>query len=189
MPIQVSILSRTIDACRQQDRLAQKELYRQYYAYGLTICLHYAVDHDEAREILNDGFLRAFKTLNQFDSRRAFKPWLRRVLVNAAIDHYRKHRNKATTINLAGLPEQPTIAANGFDHLALDDLLRMVQQLSPAYRMVFNLHVIEGFSHREIAERLHITVGASKSNLTRAKFRLREMLHTEDVNIAKISQS
>ncbi len=182
-------LQKTIDACRRGERLAQKELYQQYYAYGLTVALHYAKDRGEAREILNEGFFRALAGIARYDSRKPFRPWLRRVMINVAIDHHRKHHAEASTLSLSGLSERPATAADGFDHLAMDDLLRMVQNLSPAYRIVFNLFVIEGFSHREIAERLDITVGASKSNLTRAKSRLRQMLDAEDRHLAKISES
>lgn len=174
-----------IAACRRQERNAQQELYRRFYAYGTTVCLHYAGNREEARDIMQEGFFLVFKQLDKYDDRRPFKPWLRRVLINAAIDHHRKYKKSARTIALANSPEPVVSSGTGFDQLALDDLLLMVQQLSPGYRMVFNLYVVEGFSHREISERLDITVSASKSNLSRAKQHLRKAIVTEEQRTEK----
>jgi RNA polymerase sigma factor (sigma-70 family) len=168
-----------IAACRRQERHAQEELYRRFYAYGTTVCLHYAANREEARDIVQEGFFLIFKQLNKYDERRPFKPWLRRVLINAAIDHHRKYNKSARTIALASSLEPVASSDTGFDQLALDDLLLMVQRLSPGYQMVFNLYVVEGFSHREISERLDITESASKSNLSRAKQHLRNVIVTE----------
>lgn len=174
----LSIVS-LIAACRRQERHAQAELHRRFYAYGTTVCLHYAANREEARDIMQEGFFLVFKQLDKYDERRPFKPWLRRVLINAAIDHHRKYNKSARTVALASSPEPVASSDTGFDQLALDDLLLMVQRLSPGYRMVFNLYVVEGFSHREISERLDITESASKSNLSRAKQHLRNVIITE----------
>lgn len=176
MPVQPLNILSLIAACRRQERSAQEELFRRFYAYGTTVCLHYAGNREEARDILQEGFFLVFKQLDKYDERRPFRPWLRRVLINAAIDHHRKYNKAARTVALASAPEPVGNTDTGFDQLALDDLLQLVQALSPGYRMVFNLYVVEGFSHREIAEKLDIAVSASKSNLSRAKQQLRKTL-------------
>lgn len=165
-----------LDSCVEGNRASQKELYRQFYAYGMNICLHYAKNREEAQEILNDGFLRAFRFLHQFDRRAPFKSWLRRILINAAIDYFRQNmRAEKQALSVAHL-QQSDAGNTGWDQLLLDDALAMLQQLPPSYRLVFNLYVVEGLTHPEIAKQLGITVGASKSNLSKARARLQELV-------------
>ena len=146
-----------------------------YYSYGMSICMRYGQSREEAVEILNDGFMNIFSNIKKFDLTRPFKPWLRRILINASINRFRKEQK----IQWGREPLQ----AN--DHEATEEILSgisyqeiitMVQKLSPAYRTVFNLYVIEGYKHEEIAEMLNISVGTSKSNLARAKQNLRDLL-------------
>lgn len=177
-----SDLPKLIRRCRRHDRRAQEELYRHFYAYGLNICLHYSGGMEEAKDILNEGFFRVFERLDRYDDDRSFRAWLRRVLINAAIDYHRRHQRGAAVLELRPATE-PAVPAASFSKLALDDLLAMIQRLSPVYRLVFNLHVLEGYSHPEIAARLGISVGASKSNLSRAKQHLRSMLRREEDRI------
>lgn len=178
MPQPPSYLSLLIRRCRKQDRQAQEELYRHFYAYALNICLHYAQDTEEAKDILNEGFFRVFDRLHQYDLNRSFKGWLRRLLINVAIDYHRRYHGRQALLEIMPTNE-PRVAADSFSQLAMDDLLAMVQRLSPMYRLVFNLYIMEGLTHPEIATRLGISVGASKSNLSRAKQKLREMLARE----------
>jgi RNA polymerase sigma-70 factor (ECF subfamily) len=165
-----------LQACMKKDRNSQKELYRLYYAYGMNICLHYSKDREEAKEILNDGFYKVFENLDKYDPALSFKGWLRRLLINVAIDYYRRYHRNRPVMEIMTETEPATAFATGFDQLALDDLLGMVQRLSPMYRLVFNLYVMEGFKHEEIAEQVGISVGASKSNLSRAKDKLQQMI-------------
>ncbi|MEZ5044402.1 MAG: RNA polymerase sigma factor [Saprospiraceae bacterium] len=165
-----------LQGCREKRRSSQKKLYELFYGYGMNICLRYAKNQTEAQEMLNDGFLRIFTNIDQFDSDFPFKGWLRKVLVNAAIDYHRKHkRYQLTTLSadISQMVEQrqdePIIGPE-------EDVLSVLQKLPPAYQMVFNLYVMEGFKHHEIAEKLNISVGASKSNLSRAKEKLRILL-------------
>ncbi len=164
-----------LDSCEQGNRASQKELYRQYYAYAMNICLHYSSNREEASEILNDGFLKVFKNMGQYRRKSAFKSWLRRILINASIDYYRRYHRDEVSLEVIHLRE-PTTVNTAPGQLNLDDVLRIVQQLPPAYRLVFNLHVVEGFSHPEIAKELGISVGTSKSNLAKAKKKLQNML-------------
>ncbi|MBX2877005.1 MAG: RNA polymerase sigma factor [Saprospiraceae bacterium] len=164
-----------IEGCRKGEERSQMELYRQYYSYGMGICLRYARKRELAVEMLNDGFLKVFTKIDQYNSKQAFRPWLRKILVNAAIDHYRKYsRDQAD--------EPPIVRPAGtsyneaLDNLAFEDLLEIMRILPPAYRMVFNLYVVEGRTHAEIAKQLRISVGTSKSNLAKARLKIKEQL-------------
>ena len=175
-------LEEILQGCRLNLRKSQKELYMHYYSYAMSVALRYASGHDNAVEMVNDGFLRVFKDLKNFtphfeDTRAAFSGWLRKVLVHACIDHLRKYDRKEMK---SGTDlEKITLAdtqQNAEQVLQYEEILKCVQQLPPAYKAAFNLYVIEGFSHEEIAELLHISVGSSKSNLFKAKKKLQEML-------------
>ena len=166
-------LSDLLAGCLRNQRKSQELLYRQFYGYAMSICLRYAHTRESALEVMNDGFLKVFTRLDQYDPAQPFKGWLRRILINAAIDHYRQEvRHQHESIE----PFEQTVVsetANAFSQLAHEDLMKLIQQLSPAYRLVFNLYVMDGFTHEEIAGQLGISVGASKSNLARARENLR----------------
>ena len=165
-----------LKSCLKKNRNSQKELYRLYYNYAMNICLHYSKNREEAQEILNDGFFKVFEHLDKYDPSLSFKGWLRRLLINGAIDYYRRYHRNRPVMEIMTDAEPSANFATGFDQLALDDLLALVQQLPPMYRLVFNLNVLEGFKHEEIAEQVGISVGASKSNLSRAKEKLQAMV-------------
>jgi RNA polymerase sigma factor (sigma-70 family) len=165
-----------LQGCLKKDHGSQKELYRLFYAYSMNICLHYSKDREEAKDIMNEGFYKVFENLDKYDPALSFKGWLRRLLINVAIDFYRRHHRNRPVMEIMPQNEPAASYATGFDQLALDDLLAMIQELSPMYRLVFNLYVLEGFKHEEIAEQVGISVGASKSNLSRAKEKLQQMI-------------
>jgi RNA polymerase sigma-70 factor (ECF subfamily) len=154
--------------CKKLHRESQKMLYEEYYAYALSICLRYADTRDEASEILNDGFMKIFTNIRLFDLTKAFKPWLRKIMVNTAINHFhQKQRNiQASEIDIA---KHESDTENIISGISYQEIIAMLQKLPPAYRTVFNLHVLEGYKHEEIAKMLNITVGTSKSNLFKAK--------------------
>ena len=168
-------LTLLIAGCRNGNEVSQLELYRHFYSYGLSICLRYARDRESALEMLNDGFLKVFLKIHQYKSEFDFKPWLRKVIVNAAIDHYRKHYQNQSTANLQDVPESAT-HNEALDQLEFDDLMKIMRLLPDGYRVVFNLFVIEGFTHAEIAKQLNISVGSSKSNLSKARRKIKELL-------------
>lgn len=147
-----------------------------FYAYGMSITLRYADTRDQAVSILNDAFMKVFDNIKKYDSDRPFKPWLRRIIVNTAINHFYKNSKHTMYLEFDGetddLGRQET-TTSGISHQEIIDL---IQELPPAYRTVFNLYVIEGFKHREIAEKLGIAVGTSKSNLAKAKKNLKVKL-------------
>lgn len=171
-----------IAACRQNDPKAQRALVRLFYGYVKSIALRYSSDNMAADEILNDSFLKAFTNLHKYDDNQAFKAWLRTITVNTAIDYYRK------SIKLPDHQdyEQVQVADINEDvisRMAAEEILAMVRQLSPAYRMVFTLYVIDGYSHREIAEMLGIREGTSKSNLQDARRKLQSMILKANPNL------
>ena len=161
--------------CRANKRLAQRQLYELYYGYGMSIALRYLHNQDDALEVLNDCFLKVFKNLNKYDSDKPFKPWFRRVLINTALNHIKKYEKlklEETMEEKHNIMSAESILSN----INYQELLAMVQQLSPSYKTVFNLYVIDGFKHEEIADMLQISAGTSKSNLFKAKSKLKEMI-------------
>ncbi len=168
-----------MSGCRRGNRGAQQRLYKAFYAYGLSICSHYAANRQEAEEILHDAFVRAFKYLNKLDNDQAFPGWFRKIMVRQAIDHFQRRRRKSerheaylSDISLDG----PTVRNEAEVQLSKDDALRCLQQLPPAYRMVTTLYVLEGYTHREISEKLGISEGTSKSNYFKARKILRGLV-------------
>ena len=173
------LLELIINGCQKNDRQSQSELYRNFYSYAMSICVRYTGDQNNAVEVLNDAFLKVFKNIKKFDETKPFKPWLRRILVNACIDHIKKESKHSHLSDISEAQFEQS-ATDAPDHdLSYEEILTKVGQLSPAYRAVFNLYVIEGFKHNEIAEQLGITASTSKANLTRAKAILRSMLDKE----------
>lgn len=167
--------SRLLQSCIRNERSAQKELYKLYYSYGMSICLRYTNSKDEAAEVLNNAFMKLFKYLSKFDLNRPFKPWFSKIVVNAAVDHYQQQKKQLEAESLDHAEEvsaQPSI----IEGISYQEIIDMMQQLPPSYRTVFNLHVIEGYTHEEIAGMLGVSVGATKSNLFKARNRLKEIL-------------
>lgn len=169
-----------IEGCKKNSRESQKMLYEHFYGFAMRICLRYAFHEEEAIEILNDGFMKVFNKLDKFDSGLSFQGWLRRIMVNTAIDHYRKNKkyqkNKSIDEMNGEAPDFSDCSDSVISRLSYAEIIGLVQKLSPSYRAVFNMYVIDGYNHKEIAERLNITEGASKSNLSKARERLRQLL-------------
>jgi RNA polymerase sigma factor (sigma-70 family) len=164
-----------LEGCRHKDRAAQKELYRQFYGYAMSICLRYCDNEDEAIEVANDAFLKVFLNIKRYDPQLPFKPWFRRILINTAINHIKqKQKLKIGTLmdTEYNIPDTEEILAR----LGFQELMKLVRSLSTAYRTVFNLYVLDGFTHEEISQQLGISVGTSKSNLSKARERLRQLI-------------
>ncbi|MDX2002064.1 MAG: sigma-70 family RNA polymerase sigma factor [Chitinophagales bacterium] len=170
-----------IEACIKEDRAAQNRLYERFYGRMLGVCLRYANSKDEAREILNEGFLKVFRTIQHFKNEKgSLEAWIYRVMVNTSIDHYRKEIRYKEVLEEA--PEMfGTPPADVISKMSADELLQLVQQLTPAYRTVFNLYVMEGMNHREIGEKLGISEGTSKSNLAKARIKLQQMVLANNI--------
>jgi RNA polymerase sigma-70 factor (ECF subfamily) len=165
-----------IEGCKRNDRECQRLLYQHYYGYAMSICIRYCRSLNESKEIVNDGFMKVFERIEQHHESASFKGWLRRIMIHTAIDHYRKEVKHYNTKEIAEANVKEENSANVLDEIAYSELIAMIQNLSPQYRAVFNLYVIDGFTHDEIAETLNISSGTSKSNLMKARAVLRKML-------------
>ncbi len=159
------------------DRRMQEELYRRFSPRMYGVCLRYAGNVEEAEDILQEGFIKIFKKLGSFRSEGSFEGWVRRIFVNTAIEHFRrKTYQQPITEQHENTVEGKSLSV--LDDLGEKDILKLVQELSPGYRTVFNLYVVEGYTHREIGDMLGISEGTSKSQLSRAKVLLQEMVRT-----------
>ena len=180
-----------LNGCRRNDRNSQKELYYLLRGFAMKICYRYTNSNEESEEIVNEGFVKLFKNIHQFDEHRqedtllSLKGWFKRILVNTCIDHYRK-TNASVNGHLLNQESEaiPDQSETGIDVLSYKEIIEAIRLLSPAYRAVFNLFVIEGLSHEEISKKLGISVGASKSNLSKARDNLRKLLlNKSDIKI------
>ncbi len=170
-----------IERCLHGETAACSELYHRYYRQVMPICMRYARGTDEAKDILQDSFARAFSGLHSYTGKGSFLGWLKRVTLNTAINHYHATADQRATVRIEdiGAHAPSTVDPAGDQALArlgADELLALVRALPPAYRMAFNLRVVEGWSHEEIARELGISIGASKSNLSRARVKLMEQI-------------
>lgn len=164
-----------IAACIRKERWAQKILYEEHYPRMMGVCLRYAGNQDEALDILHEGFIKVFKNMHRYEPGTSLSSWIRRIMVNTAIDFYRKMvRRRTEDIDLAYAVDAGD--ANAISQMSEQEILSAVQELSPAYRAVFNLYIIEGYSHKEIADLLDITESTSRSNLVKARLKLQAML-------------
>ena len=165
-----------VEGCRRGNRNSQRILFEHFFGYGMNVCLCYAKNREEAEEILNNGFLKVFRFIDKYDSEYSFTTWLRRIMVNTAIDYHRANQKALRFLELKAAADveeseipMPKLSPD-------EDVLPVLQKLSPRYRMVFNLHVMEGYRHDEIAEMLGISSSASRSNLVRAKRQLKTII-------------
>lgn len=164
-----------IAACVRQEKWAQKQLYVEYYGTMMGVCLRYAGDQDEALDILHEGFIKVFKNIGKYNPGTSLSAWIRRIMINTSIDFYRKKSRRRTD----DLEQAYDLSAAGADAVSQCEeklILEAIHQLSPAYRTVFNMYVIEGYSHREIAEKLDISESTSRSNLVKARTKLQALL-------------
>jgi len=169
-----------INGCYKRDRESQHALYKLYYPYAMSIGIRYVNNESEAISIVNDSFLKVFKYIKKYDTEKPFKPWFRKILVNTAISYIKRQKKfkMETELNEANeMASQEDILSR----IGYKELIAMVQSLSTAYRTVFNMYVIDGFKHKEIAAELGITEATSKSNLTRARAKLQELV-TKEIN-------
>lgn len=158
-----------IKGCIAGDRRMQEELYARFAPKMYAVCLRYANSADDAQDLLQEGFIKVYRNLHRFRAEGSFEGWIRRVFVNTSIEHFRK---KSTKMSMVTDKEENTIEdadITALHKLAEKDIINIIQELSPGYRTVFNLYVVEGYSHKEIGELLGISEGTSKSQLARAK--------------------
>jgi len=179
--------SKVIAACQKTNSIDSKEaLYKEFYSYAMSVSLRYAYTKEEASEITNDAFMKVFKNINSYNPSHSFKSWLRRIIINTAIDNYRKEKRHYETKALEDFPQLESGFEDVISRLTVDDILAMLKQLPETQRLIFNLYEMEGFSHAEIAQRLQIPIGTSRSYLTRSKLRLRQIFaQTFDIRYEK----
>ena len=181
-----------VEGCARNSRQSQKVIYGSFYGYAMAICDRYTSKQEDAVEILNDGFLKVFREIHHYqpayaDVISSFKGWLRKIMVYTAIDHFRKNQKHQIVTQLENVVfHVPNIGEDAVDKLSYEEIIRAIQELSPGYRTVFNLFVIEGLSHDEIANQLGISTGTSKSNLSKARRQLQKILFKQnDIKIAR----
>ncbi len=181
-------LREIIEKCKKHDRSAQKQLFELLYGKMLGVCMRYTKDRDRAQEVVQEGFIKIFDKLSEFDFEGSFEGWVRRIMVNASIDAIRKrNRQPFSTDEEFLFNDLSDRQEHNFDQdlteLKAEYAMEAIQELSPAYRTVFNLYVVENYSHKEIADILDISEGTSKSNLAKAKQNLRNILKEKFVKL------
>jgi len=172
-----------ISGCAQNNRIAQKTLYERYHGPMLGVCLRYSNHREDAVEILNMGFFKIFKSISKFKQTGSFEGWMRRIMVNECLMALRKKVNFQLQVEVNNLDIDTSVTVDS--KLAYEELLKVLETLPVGYRTVFNMYVIEGYKHREIAEKLGISINTSKSQLILAKKRLREIIKKKhNVNVS-----
>lgn len=170
-----------IEACQANDPQAQRTLFRQFYSYAKSVCMRYMANADEADDVLNESFLKVFQHLHSYDTTLPFKAWLRTIVVNTAISYHRKYHKLDTVTNQSSLtgsvPDIP-VPDTVIDQISADDILALVQQLPPVQRTVFVMHVVDGYSLREVADTLNANEATIRSHFLRARIRLQDLVST-----------
>lgn len=164
-----------LPACMRQERWAQELLYKEYYPLMLPVCQRYANNEDDALDILHEGFIKIFRHIHKYQLGTSLTAWIKRIMVNTAIDFYRK-RVRRRTENLDTAYAVQSSEPNALNFLAAEEIIKCLNKLSPSYRSIFNLYVMEGFSHKEIAGKLNISESTSRSNLVKARSKLKALL-------------
>lgn len=163
-----------IEGCLKQDRRSQELLYKKYSKRMFGVCLGYAKDHDSAKEILQESFIKVFNKIKDYKSEGSLEGWIRRLVVNTAIDHHRK--SSRLYVSNMGDERIESVENEVLEQFNSEELLDLIRKLPEGYRVIFNLSVVEGYSHEEIGEQLGITPSTSRSQLARARKLLQEWI-------------
>lgn len=177
--MEASDLHALIEGCRQGKKDSQKKLFIHMYNYGMSVASRYSNCLADAEEIANEGFYKMLNKIETYKDQVPFKYWVRRIIINCAIDRYRKEKASSE----GSIIREKHSYNVGETKMEAEDLLNMVQCLTPKYRMVFSMYCIDGFSHEEIAKKLNISPGTSKSNLSRAREKLKQMLRSSELKV------
>lgn len=167
-------LEQLIDDCRNNDRKAQEQLYKLYKSKLFAVCLKYSRNYAEAEDNFQDGFVIIFNKIGQYNFKGSFEGWMKRIMVNNVLQQYRN----VTYLDMVNkdIADEDVEVDIDDENVPLDFLMKIIQELPDRYRLVFNLYVIDGYPHKEIADMLEITIGTSKSNLARARMILKEKI-------------
>ena len=186
---QQAVFSELVDGCLKGERRSQQRVYELFYGKMMAVCMRYTKNTDQAKDILQDGFIKVFRSMESYNRAGSFEGWIRRIVVNTAIDHFRRSKHSYLLLgeersieDFKDQDEEDTLADEAGDDLPdlkPADVINAMQKLTPAYRTVFNLYVFEEMTHKEIAELLGINIGTSKSNLAKAKQNLKKLLKKE----------
>lgn len=169
-------LEKLIKRCVQNDRKAQAEVYQIYSGKLFALCLKYSPNYQEAQDNLQDGFITIFNKIEQFNHKGSFEGWMKRIIINSALQKYRQ--KTLLTLVQDEIPEEITEVKVDEDNISIDFLMECIQKLPTKYRMVFNLYILDGYSHKEISKELNISEGTSKSNLSRARVLLKSKIES-----------
>lgn len=173
-----------ISGCKKGDRQAQERLYKNYYRAMMTICLRFTRNDEDAVEVLNNGFLKVFKNIQRYDSSQArLYTWIRTIVINSCID-FVKQKQKLEKVNELNEDVEVHIAPEIIEKIKMTELLQQIRKLAPATATVFNLYVIEGYNHKEIAQLLSITEGTSKWHLSEARKNLQQLINEPKAKIS-----
>ncbi|MDX2301336.1 MAG: sigma-70 family RNA polymerase sigma factor [Microscillaceae bacterium] len=160
--------------CKKNDLRHQEMLYKHFYSYAMGISLRYSYSREEALEIVNDSFMKVFDKIHTYNLQLSFKAWLRKIVIHTAIDYYRKYAKYKYHLDIEKAASESS-DLDAIDKLEVDDILKLLHELPQQYRLIFNLYEIEGYSHKEIGEMLNISESTSRTQLTRAKKKLRHL--------------
>ncbi len=177
-----------IRACQRKEAAAQRELYNRYARRLLGVCMRYFNDSMEAEDVMSNGFVKIFDKIEQYQFSGSFEGWLRRIMVNEALQQVRRNKTMYLETNIDTVYNDTAVMLVNDNELEAEDLLRMVQQLPDGYRTVFNLYAIEGYSHKEISELLDISESTSKSQLSRARALLQTYVQNSEKKMLVASE-
>ena len=163
-----------VQRCLKNDRKAQKELYERYGPLMKMVCIRYLYQKALAEEVMNRGFYKVFRNLKDYRHTGSFEGWIRRIFVNTSIENYRKEQRRGNSVEVEDVEGELKIDSTSFQKFGYDELMKIVQQLPLGYKTVFNMYVIEGYSHKEIAEQLGVTESTSKTQLHKARLLLQK---------------
>ena len=169
-----------LQGCLNGDRQSQKALYEQYKVQMYRLCLRYSNGRSDAEDVLQDGFIKVFSDLHQYSGKGALGGWIRKVMVNTALQHIRKNKRIPNMIEVDQIIDLREASEQIYSRMGAKDLTKMIQELPPGYKMIFNLYVVDGYTHQEIADQLNISINTSKSQLSKAKATLRKKLEKND---------
>ena len=171
-----------VKKCLEKDAFAQKLLFDTYSRKLMGLCMRYARDEDEAQDVLQMGFIKVFEKLDMYNGNGSLEGWIRRILVNTALDNIRRNKNMKDSVDIDKVDYQlNSHSENAIDALSAQDLLKVINSLPTGFKTVFNLYAIEGYSHKEIAEMLDISVNTSKSQYSRARAHLKNLIINEKI--------
>lgn len=171
--------------CKQQDKKAQETLYRMFSPKFFVLCLKYSSSYEQAKDSLHDGFIKIFQNISKYNERGSFEGWMTRVIINNAL---REYQNKSIFIKIEEeyFEELENEVESEEEELSFDFLMKLIQELPSQYRVVFNLFAMDGYSHKEISKMLNISEGTSKSNLARARKKLKENIEAYKLSEMKL---